>query len=68
MTTALADRPKNVLKKDYDDRWYSLPPNMVDSFIQAVEAISLAEWGSDEWEEAGDELDNRFGEYRLEDL
>jgi len=67
MTTALADRPKNVLKKDYDDRWYSLPPNMVDSFIQAVEAISLAEWGSDEWWEAGDDLDNRFGEYRLEE-
>ena len=64
MNTLLAERPKNVLKKDYDDRWYSLPPNMVDSFIQAVEAISHAEWGSDEWMAAGDALDADFGEYR----
>lgn len=68
MTTAYAIKSKNILKRDYDDRWYSMPPNMVDSFIQAVEAISLAEWGSREWEEAGDDLDNRFGEYRLGDL
>jgi hypothetical protein len=66
MTTALATKPKNILKRDYDDRWYSLPANMVDPFIQAVEAISLAEWGSREWYEAGDDLDNRFGEYRKE--
>jgi hypothetical protein len=64
MTTALADRPKNVLKKDYDDRWYSMPPKMVDSFIQAVEAISHAEWGSNEWWGACADLDDRFGEYR----
>lgn len=65
MTTALAE--KNILKRDNDDRWYSIPPNMVDSFIQAVEEISLAEWGSDEWGEACDDLDNRFGEYRIEE-
>jgi hypothetical protein len=64
MNTLLAERPKNILKKDYDDRWYSLPPKMVDSFIQAVEAISLAVWGSEEWWRAGADLDDRFGEYR----
>lgn len=68
MTTAYAIKSRNTLKKDYEDRWYSMPPNMVDSFIQTLEAISLAEWGSSEWSAACDELDNSFGEYRLRDL
>ena len=66
MSTEFAIKSKNILKKDYEGRWHSLPPNMVDPFIQAVEAITLPEWGSREWDEACDDLDNRFGEYRLE--
>lgn len=66
MTTALAE--KNVLKKDADGRWYSMPPNMEDSFVQATEAVMLAEFMSTEWYEANDDLNDRFGSYMRDDL
>ena len=66
MTTALAE--KNVLKKDADGNWYSLPANEVDSFVQAVEAVMLADFGSGEWYESQDDLNSRFGSYMLGDL
>lgn len=67
MTTLLATRP-NVLKKDADGRWYSLPENEVSAFIQAAEDVELADFMSTCWHEAQDNLNIRFGEYLREDL
>ena len=66
MTTAIAE--KNVFKKDADGHWYSLPTNMVDSFVQAVESVMNAEFMSDEWYNANDDLNDRFGSYMRGDL
>lgn len=67
MNTQTIERP-NVFKKDADGHWYSLPENMVDMFIQAVESIMLAEFMSDEWHDANDYLNDAFGEYMRGDL
>jgi len=67
MTTQTVDHPK-VLKKDTDGHWYAIPENMVASFVQAVEAIELAEWLSDEWYDATDYLNDTFGEYMKGDM
>jgi hypothetical protein len=66
MTTDLAE--KNVLKKDADGHWYSLPPKLEDSFVQAVEAVMLADFMSAEWYDAHDDLNDRFGSYMRGDL
>lgn len=66
MTTAIAE--KNVLKKDADGHWYSIPANEADSFVQAVEAVMLAEFMSDDWYDANDDLNDRFGIYMRGDL
>lgn len=66
MTTQLATRP-NILKKDADGQWYSLPEVEVDSFIHASEAVELADFMSADWNSAKDELSRRFGEFLLED-
>jgi hypothetical protein len=63
MTTAIQERP-NVIKKDADGNTYSIPQREVDAFIHASEAVQLAEFMSDEYDQARDELNNRFGEYR----
>lgn len=67
MNTALASRP-NVLKKDSDGRWYSIPVAEEDAFVQAAEAVELADFMSAEWHDAQDDLNNRFGSYRKDDL
>lgn len=68
MTTAIAEKSTNVLKKDADGHWYSIPANEVDGFVQAVEAVMLAEFMSDEWYEATDDLNDRYGCYMRGDL
>jgi len=65
MTTELATRP-NILKKDADGRWYSIPVGEEDAFVQAVEAIQNADFMSDEWSEANDDLNSRYGAYLKE--
>ena len=67
MNTALASRPK-LLKKDADGRWYSIPEAEVDAFIAAAEAVENAEFMSNEWFEARNDLDIRYGSYRKDDL
>ena len=67
MNTTIADRPKNVIKSDYDGYWYSLPPHEVQPFIYAVEATALAEWGSPEWDTACNELVDLYGKYKKEE-
>ena len=66
MTTDTTER--NILKKDNDGHWYSLPPKEVDAFVQAVEAVLNADFMSDEWYEANDDLNDRFGQYVRSDL
>jgi hypothetical protein len=67
MNTALATR-HNILKKDADGRWYSIPEAEVDAFIAASEAVENAEFMSSDWFEARNDLDNRYGTYRKDDL
>lgn len=67
MNTALANRT-NLLKKDSDGRWYSIPEAEVDAFIAAAEAVENAEFMSNEWFEAVSDLDIRYGSYRKEEL
>ena len=67
MNTTFATR-QNVLKKDANGHWYSIPENEVNAFIQASEAIELSEFMSDEWYDANDELSNCFGCYMRGDL
>lgn len=67
MNTTLAQRP-NVLKKDADGQWYSIPAGEVDGFVQAVESVMLAEFMSNDWNVANDDLSDRYGAYMLGDL
>ena len=66
MTIAVAEKSGNILKKDAEGYWYSLPPNQVDSFVYAVEETVNAEFMSSEWYSAWEEVNNNFGSYRLE--
>lgn len=59
----LLETKHNVLKKDCDGHWYSIPDDEVDNFIQAIEAIQNAEFMSEEWYSANDDLNDRFGCY-----
>jgi hypothetical protein len=61
MTTELVE--KNVLRKDHDGQWYSLPTKMVDPFIQANEDIMNADFMSTDWSAAVNELSDQFGQY-----
>lgn len=65
MNTALAQRP-NILRKDLDGHWYSIPQELDEDFAIMKEAIILAEWGSDEWHDAADSFTNLFGKYAKE--
>jgi len=67
MNTTLATRP-NILRKDADGRWYSIPAGEEDAFVNAAEAVELADFMSHEWHEAQDDLNNRFGAYRRDNL
>jgi hypothetical protein len=67
MNTTLATRP-NILKKDANGQWYSIPEIEVAGFIQMSEAIELAEFLSHAWYEANNELNERFGYYLRADL
>lgn len=66
MNTAVATRP-NVLKKDINNNWYSLPEGMVDTFVQINETIQNADMFSHEWNQAIDDLNEMFGDSRVED-
>ena len=58
MTTALAE--KNIIVKDADGNVYSIPPRMESQFIAIKEASINATFGSPEWHEANDELNDQF--------
>ena len=61
MTLAIA--PQNVLVRDPSGHWYSIPSGLEQSFINLKETIINADFGSDEWYDANDELSDEFGEY-----
>lgn len=52
------------MKKDADGNWYAIPEREVMAFVQAVEAVELAEFLSEEWDQAIDYLNRNFGTYR----
>lgn len=61
MNTAIAER--NLLVKDLDGHWYSIPSTVEEDFKIMKEAIILAEWGSDDWYEANDDFNDAFSKY-----
>lgn len=61
MTTEIKER--NILRKDCDGHRYSIPENKLSHFTQLVEAIENAEFMSDEWYDANDDLCEEFGSY-----
>lgn len=66
MTTELTER--KILVKDLDGHWYSIPESLEDDFLTLREAIQLVDWGSDEWYDANDDLNDEFGQYMKGDL
>lgn len=54
---------QNLLVKDLDGRWYSIPSQREEEFKALKEAIILADWCSGEWYDANDEFNNIFGQY-----
>lgn len=67
MNTILDTRPKNVLKKDNDGRWYSIAPGMVDTFTDIIERAQNSEMFSPAWNQATDDLNDMFGDCLKED-
>lgn len=63
MTTLIE---KNILVKDADGNWYAIPPNMEQEFIRIKEIIISSDFGSDEWQDAYDELNSTFESYLKE--
>jgi len=57
---------RNILRKDCNGFWYSIPEEMVDQFIQLSETVENSETISDEWHSAQDEFDNVFGSFLKE--
>jgi len=63
MTISISIR-HNILKKDADGNVYAIPEQEVAAFVQAAEALELADFMTNEWHQAYDDLNNRFGPYR----
>jgi hypothetical protein len=67
MNTLAIDKPASrILKRDCDGNTYSLPQYEVNAFVMASEILELTEFMTDEWHAAIDELNSRFGEFRIE--
>jgi hypothetical protein len=62
MNTALIE--KNILVKDADGNWYAIPPKMEQEFIRIKEECISTDFGSNEWQNANDELNSVFSPYR----
>ncbi|MCX7595654.1 MAG: hypothetical protein N2235_18230 [Fischerella sp.] len=54
---------KNILVKDLNGYWYSIPSSLEEDFKIMREAIELAEWGSDEWFQRCDDFSAQFGSF-----
>jgi hypothetical protein len=63
MNTATAT--KNVLKKDVNGDWYSIPENLIEVFIRVNEEIQNSDMFSSDWHAACFELDEHFKEYQV---
>lgn len=61
MTTTLKER--NILVKDADGNWYAIPLAMEQEFIRIKEDTINHDFGSAEWHESSQEMQNTFGEY-----
>lgn len=63
MTTAIAQ--VNLLKRDSDGNWYSIPESIVKGFNESLEETLLHDSLSSEWFEAVQELNNNYGMYLI---
>lgn len=62
-TTFHWKRIMNIIRKDVDDTFYSIPENMLDTFVELQEDITEADIGSDDWFDAKVEFRDLFGDY-----
>jgi hypothetical protein len=58
MTTALKER--NILVKDADGVWYSIPPDLEREFIRIKEDTINYEFGSSDWHDSVQEMRDSF--------
>lgn len=61
--TIIDQARRNVLKRDLDGIWYSIPENLSDTFIRMLEEIQNAEFMAPEWFQANDEFATTFCSY-----
>lgn len=61
MTTVLIE--KNIIVKDGGGNVYSIPPKLERHFISLKEASIDAAFGSREWHETNDELNEEFARF-----
>lgn len=59
MTNAIIER--NILVKDGDGNWYTIPPSLEQEFTRLKEECISADFGSDEWYAATSEMSDTFG-------
>jgi hypothetical protein len=61
MTTATVER--NLIVRDADGEWYSIPPNMEKEFISLREEMFELDTSSEEYFDARSRLEEAFGTY-----
>lgn len=52
-----------MLKRDNDGHRYNVPMPLESRFDELLDAINDSKFGSDEWYDANDLLDDEFGKY-----
>lgn len=53
----------NILRKDPDGNWYSIPEHLDKTFIAMKEELMTFDWGSKEWDNVNDDFADIFGQY-----
>jgi len=54
----------SVFRKDHNGVWYELPESLDIEFQSLRDAITESDFGSDQWFDAVQELDQVFSQYR----
>ena len=55
----------NVFRKDNDGHKYVIPKEYVDEFDALLEAVCSAKMGSSEFYDLNDEIDSKFGKFKV---
>jgi hypothetical protein len=64
MNTATIEKTRIILKRDSDGVVYAIPETLEEQFISLDEAVQNAEFMSQDWHRALDELNGDFAGYK----